>query len=464
MKQFSFLIVLCFTILLSFLISEKAQSQNVGIGTATPQSTLDVKGNHRIGGLNNFVIYDSATGRIEWKNSNLYVPVSQALMKHSAAGDGLFYNNSSPVSGQLEYRNAAGEPVFYTNFINGNGYFKNNLGIGILNPITNLQIESSNNFPVVINGAQNLFLSWAEENNYRGYLGSYAGNPEDVDFGTYGSNITGKIHFTTANIPRLTINPPGYVGIGTTNPTNPLSFPAVLGKKISLYPGGSGDVGMAVSGNLLRIYADHSNADVAFGYDDYTSGFIERMRIRGNGNVGIGTSVPAEKLGVIGSVKADNYKYNTPKTLYYNLSGNDFRGFLSKDTTIISLGGGGIFMGNTVATNGIVAPVHLPHGAIMVNMTVYLEDFSAAQDLQAVFYRKTILSNFFPDNIGVVSSSGSSGLLPYTTPVNFLSNVVDNTLYTYYINIYTTPFPSAWSSSALGLRAVVIEYTLAAAQ
>ena len=100
-----------------------------GISTTTPQATLDVKGNQRFGGLSSYTTFDSLTGRIEWRNSNLYVPVTQALMKHSAAADGLFYNNTAPVSGQLEYRNASGEPVFYTNFVNSSGYFKGNLGI-----------------------------------------------------------------------------------------------------------------------------------------------------------------------------------------------------------------------------------------------------------------------------------------------------------------------------------------------
>lgn len=373
-----------------FVLWINCPGQNVGIGTTSPQATLDVKGNHRLGGLSSFITYDSATGRIEWKNSNLYVPVTQALMKHSAAADGLFYNNTAPVSGQLEYRNAAGEPVFYTNFTNGNGYFKNFLGIGTSSPFTNLHIESNNSFPVVVNGAPNLYLSWAENNNYRGYLGSYAGNPEDVDFGTYSGNATGKVHFTTQAIPRMTIG--------------------------------------------------------------------------ASGNVGIGTAAPSEKLQVSGSVKADNFVYSSPKTLYYNLSGIDFRGERSRDTVILSIGSGSIFVSHTTSTSGIIAPVHLPQGAVMGNMTIYFSDFSGAQNLQAVFYRKTILSNIFPDNIGAISSSGSSGLAAYTTPVNFLSNVVDNTIYTYYLHIYTTPFPSVWSSSALELRAVVIEYTLASAQ
>ncbi len=398
MKQFSFFI-LCFWAVTSFLISEKAQSQNVGIGTTTPQATLDVKGNQRIGGLSSYVTFDSATGRMEWKNTNLYVPVSQALMKHSAAGDGLFYNNTVPTSGQLEYRNALGEPVFYSNFTNGNGYFKNFLGIGITSPGAKLHI---------VNGSS-------------GYNSGYF---------------------------------PGAIIEGSTNTYLNLLTPD-LSESAVLF----GNASDAASGGI--VYNNVSNLN---GLQFRTNGNANRMVITNTGNMGIGNLNPSEKLQVSGNIKADSFKYATPKTLFYNLSGSDFRGFLSRDTTTVSLGSGSIFMGNTAATNGIVAPVHLPHGAKMINITYYLEDFSAPQNLQTVFYRKTILSNFFPENIGVVNSSGSAGLAAYTTPVNFFSNIVDNTLYTYYLNVYTTPFPSAWSSSALGLRAVIIEYTLSEAQ
>lgn len=209
--------------LLFLLLFATAQltAQNVGINITTPQASLDVRGSHRFGGLNNYLSFDSS-GRIEWRNSNLYVPATQALMKHSAAADGLFYNNTAPVSGQLEYRNALGEPVFFTNFTNGNGYFKNRLGIGTEFPLTNLHIESSTDNPVYINSPSNLYLTWAENGSPRGYLGSYYGNAEDVDLGTHGANPTGKLHLVTQATPRLTVDAAGNAGIGTTLPTEKL--------------------------------------------------------------------------------------------------------------------------------------------------------------------------------------------------------------------------------------------------
>ncbi len=185
-----------FMIAVAIFLLENVQSQNIGIGTNTPLSTLHVKGNHRMGGNSSYLTHDSITGRIEWRNSNLYVPVTQALMKHSAAADGLFYNNTNPVTGQLEYRNAAGEPVFYTNFTNGNGYFKNNLGIGIASPSTSLHILSGSSNPVFVDGPNGLYLTWAENSIPRGYLGSYSGNAEDIDFGTYnGNNREDTFHY-----------------------------------------------------------------------------------------------------------------------------------------------------------------------------------------------------------------------------------------------------------------------------
>ncbi len=120
-----------------------SNAQNVGIGTLSPLSTLHVKGNLRIGGNSSNMRFDSLSGKIEWVNSNLFVPVTQALMKHSAAGDGLFYNNSGGVNGQLEYRNALGQPVFYTNFINSKGYFRGRLGIATIDPLAGLHVADS---------------------------------------------------------------------------------------------------------------------------------------------------------------------------------------------------------------------------------------------------------------------------------------------------------------------------------
>lgn len=92
------------------------------------------------------------------------------------------------------------------------------------------------------------------------------------------------IYDRTAGAYRFFLNSSGNLGLGgNTNPTAPLTFPASLTKKITLYPGGTGDVGLSVSGNDLRIYADNVNARVSFGYDDFTNGFTSRAYVPASG-------------------------------------------------------------------------------------------------------------------------------------------------------------------------------------
>jgi hypothetical protein len=76
------------------------------------------------------------------------------------------------------------------------------------------------------------------------------------------------------------------VGIGNNNPNAPLAFGAILGKKITLYPGSTGNAGLGIAANRLQIYSDNSNADVAIGYDAAGT-FNERFAVKANGALAI---------------------------------------------------------------------------------------------------------------------------------------------------------------------------------
>lgn len=97
----------------------------------------------------------------------------------------------------------------------------------------------------------------------------------------------------------------GYVGLnGSTSPTFPLSFGSTLGDKISLYGTSSAYYGFGLIGSLLEVHADTSSSDIAFGTGG-TTAFSEVMRVKGSGNVGIGTSSPGARLEVNGSFTSD---------------------------------------------------------------------------------------------------------------------------------------------------------------
>jgi len=186
-----------------------------------------------------------------------------------------------------------------------------NIGIGMSTPTNKLHISLGYSgvapfsvlTPLVIENNDHTYVNiLAPESKESGFL---FGKPSSFASGgiIYNStpNLNGFQFRTNNNNTRMVIGSNGNVGIGTLTPNAPLGFPAALGKKITLYPGASGDVGMAVQGNLLQIYSDNPNADIAFGYDQ--SGMMtERMRITGAGNVGIGM-YPSYPLDINGRIR-----------------------------------------------------------------------------------------------------------------------------------------------------------------
>jgi hypothetical protein len=190
-----------------------------------------------------------------------------------------------------------------------------NVGIGLTSPSYNLSIGGS----VGLQGNEEYLYfhsNYSVGNNARGKI-------RVVGAGG-GSGYGGDLRFSTRkptnvwNEDALTIDSSGNVGIGTTSPKLKLDIAGAGAGSIALtntgtsgysevifYEGSSVKGDIWVNGSAQSNYAganslnilQNSNAPMAF----YTNGNNERMRIAGDGNVGIGTSSPIVKLQVVGA-------------------------------------------------------------------------------------------------------------------------------------------------------------------
>ena len=95
----------------------------------------------------------------------------------------------------------------------------------------------------------------------------------------------------------ITVLRNGNTGIGNNNPTRPLSFPALLGEKILLYPGGTGEAGIGVYSNEMRIHSDYAAAKISFGYQDNAGNFTQTMWLNNTTSVLTvgGTAYPSDE-------------------------------------------------------------------------------------------------------------------------------------------------------------------------
>lgn len=108
----------------------------------------------------------------------------------------------------------------------------------------------------------------------------------------------------------VTVLSNGNVGIATTNPVRPLSFPAALGEKIQLYPGPNGEVGIGVYGNELRLHSDNPGAKVSFGTQTNAGVFTEAGKFEING---------VYALTVFGSIWANGTTYASDERFKQNI-------------------------------------------------------------------------------------------------------------------------------------------------
>ena len=279
------------------LFAAKAIAQNVGVGeTAPTEMKLQVRrADSAVLLLQNSTTSgtDNKTG-LFYKTGNYYSGGIATIGSGATFRMGLFtYGGSNPSS--LKER---------ITILDGG-----NVGIGTTNPGYVLDVNGRARF--MYNGNTSGFWYNKADNTEAAFVGMV----NDSTMGFFGNGAVGnwRMSFDVKN---------AKMGIGITNPSAPLSFASTVGNKISLWGDASGGhYGLGIQGSLMQLYSSASNADIALGYGSSTA-FTENMRIKGNGNVGIGTNNPGAKLEVAGSLKITDGTQGAGKVLTSNASGN----------------------------------------------------------------------------------------------------------------------------------------------
>jgi hypothetical protein len=298
-------------------------SGNVGIGALNPSTKLEVNGGLLITSsttLQNFTAVNSTTTNAT--TTNLFVS-GLASTTQLRANTGIFGNigiGTTAVEGRLSVEGSqfmrSGSTLYFRP--SGNDYdfdlqaigsgassrlaigsnalsneaisilTTGNVGIGTSTPGAALHVNKtgSNEVALFTNTGTNPYLTVGTSASAGGFLRWNSAN-STIQLG----------HHTIAGGGGLHVNSSGNVGIGTTNPASPLEVNGVLTVQSVITPSlGTLHIRPAASGS--------ANGQVSFatgGVQTFYTAGGDIQAIFNNGNIGIATTTPFEKLSVAGS-------------------------------------------------------------------------------------------------------------------------------------------------------------------
>ncbi|MES2409376.1 MAG: tail fiber domain-containing protein [Patescibacteria group bacterium] len=392
---------------------------NVGIGTTSPSSKLSVAGDIDITSalkLNGTSMISGATqaysfGTNTVVNSNptgeYAMAFGQGNSVTSAGNTAMAFGTSNAVTGAYSHAFGYGQngigsygtkigwggtnllfdggnnvitfsnsPVAMSNSLTVAG----NVGIGLISPVTQLQVAASTTNSSIKTGSlelqsystnnawmfDNLYFNgggYSYRNNGYGVAnyflngGSYlytagsgtagASASPSIRFGVtnagtvgLGGSLTSTTDFTGAALVALST---GNVGIGTTNPLAKLDVrgDTLLFGNLGLTNGVDSSLNIAAVGSgQYRIATDVSGRWLTLASDNS----VDTLTVRG-GNIGIGTTTPSEKLTVVGNgifsgnLSATNLAATGNITLPYNLAGSTGIVYMGSDRFLYAGGG-----------------------------------------------------------------------------------------------------------------------------
>lgn len=462
---------------------------NVGIGTSTPATSLDVAGVASVDGfqmgtrvLPGHVLTADANGVGTWQappsssdpvwsqaSSNIYYDSGDVGIGTSSPTNPLHVisSSSSAILGENPSENTSGE--LGSEFGGVWGASTGAGGTGVYGEAT-------------AEGGEGVFgVAWAETGtNYgvrgeaagttgRGVYGKATGNSARGVYGevtgTGGFGVMGQAPTGTAvygessggiGVDGYTESASGY-GVKGINAAGSGDAVGVYGESES--PTGRGVYGYAASSQATTNFGVYGRANGDFGRGVYgessgANAYAGYFQGRGyfSGNVGIHGAPSDAALHVVGDVEAGGFKYNAPKERHLSLPSCAFQPtYALQDwyTTYLGniyvLSGGGVFH----------APVLLPDGAVVTELTVYVHDNDPIHNFHVTLNRLDLSPLDEPEEMATVFSSGVGDefgkQILTTTPESW---PIDNSDYAYYIRVVFADTPQ------LHLRAAVLTYTV----